>query len=910
MLEFLKVQHPDQIKKLLQSFDPVKQTWIVSDLKSKREIQNESISRFGYYTDDSILQVSDFWQIWLRRLEPTLHIVSSDFIRTLVQIFIDQYGQTLEISENEVSTLDKSVQELAPLLLHPESDSLLKEWMQVQDEEKKWVKWYLRARTCIRFIVDEKRVIDKKWSAAYLQTIDVEPIKWDRELIIDLGTELTSIEMGLFKHLSQNKKVSVYVPSPEWQNKFPFLLKTYTENLGYGQVLTLPGSVPQNCDSKFIRLSTQLAEVKYAVATARNWIEKLGVKPTDIAVMAPDIEEYWPVLEHYLSEEGIPFQKDVVAPLNSLGDVQTFLSNLKNLTQDVSWDSLENNYFQAGKVPEMKYEQFKALFYEIFDEEDLKRDERIKALYYKKVDLTSELTRDDFLSLIVRVWSSLPESKTVNSLFEVLFKDILSQSLNIPMKFNRWYQFLKSRISRKELKVNPANGDGIIVIPLMWSQMISADHRIYLGMYEEAFRKVRKSVLPLKDIEALKNQFDLALDYPDESHLDFNLRWQSTSNCQKRIYTTPHLSFSAEPLTASLYFLENNPASEIILPPLTRSDELQNQLWALNAREVESSQTLEYADRVSGARILKDIYGEKVQINSEIFKTVSAGDIESYAKCSFKLLAAKGFRLRDLPHATIDLDPRQKGTLAHSLFEFTLELVKTDQFDLTRVAEFLDAKRIETDLFKNEDLFWDIQKNKLIHLSKKFHEFEIQHKLAFTSQTELELLVYYDLNARKFTALKPAEGIAVKGRIDRADKFSNGNYYIIYDYKSSAAHNHNYTKWLSEYEFQLLIYVLAFEAAYAGDIPVRGALYYLYKSFDLSKGYVDTEIGMNHFKLSKNNKSLVSPEEQAALKEEFIQFISEIFLRLNQGWFQALPFKTEICEDCDWRKLCRAPHLN
>ena len=95
MLEFLKVQHPDQIKKLLKNFDPLKQTWIVSDLKSKKEIQNESISRLGYYTDDAILQVSDFWQIWLRRLEPTLQVVSSDFIRTLVQLFIDIYGEFL-----------------------------------------------------------------------------------------------------------------------------------------------------------------------------------------------------------------------------------------------------------------------------------------------------------------------------------------------------------------------------------------------------------------------------------------------------------------------------------------------------------------------------------------------------------------------------------------------------------------------------------------------------------------------------------------------------------------------------------------------------------------------------------------------------------------------------------------------
>ena len=184
--------------------------------------------------------------------------------------------------------------------------------------------------------------------------------------------------------------------------RFPFLLKTYTENLGYGQVSALEHKKSGDSQSEFVRLSTQLSEVKYAVAKARQWIEHQQVLPSDIAIMAPDIEEYWPVLEHYLSEEGIPFQKDIVAPLNSLADIQTFLSNLQNLTQDVSWESLEKNYFQSTSKPPMKYEHFKALFYQIFDEEDLKRDEKIKNLFYKKIDLNKELTRDDFLSLIVR----------------------------------------------------------------------------------------------------------------------------------------------------------------------------------------------------------------------------------------------------------------------------------------------------------------------------------------------------------------------------------------------------------------------------------------------------------------------------------------------------------------------------
>ena len=826
MLEFLKVSHPDQIKKLLKNFDPQRQTWIVSDLKSKKEIQNESMARLGYYIDDAILQVSDFWQIWLRRLEPTMHVVSSDFIRTLVQLFIDQYGAAaLDISENDFSTLDRSVQELAPILLHPESDGLLKEWMHSQSEDRKWTKWYLLARTCLKFIVQDKKVIDKKWTAAYLQTIDISAMQWDRNLIVDLGTELTSIEIGLFKTLSQKQKIQICVPNPPWASKFPYLLNTYTENLGLGQVVELPPMevTPAAAAPEFLRLSTQLSEVKFAVSQMRQWLDE-KVLPAQIAIMAPNIEEYWQVLEYHLSEEGIPFQKEIVAPLNSLGDVQTFLSQLKNMTQYVSWDSLEKNYFQAKAVPEMKFEHFKALFYEIYDDEDLKRDEKIQSLFYKKVDYQADLSRDDFLSLLVRVWSTLPDSKTTSQIFNVIFKDILGQSLNISMKFSRWYQFLKSRISRKELKISSGSMDGIVVIPMMWSQMISSSHRIYLGMYEESFRKVRRSILPLKDIETLKNQFDLALDYPDESHLDFNLRWQSLAVCEKKVYTTPHLSFSADPLTACLYFLENNPTSEMMSPPLTRVDELQKELQSETFEEDLRQEISNYSKQVSTKRLQADIAGIELRLPSEVFKTLSVSEIENYSKCSFKVLASKGFRLRDLPNVSIDLDPRQKGTLAHALFEFLLGLIRSGEFKMERVGPFLDAKRVEAKLYKNEDLFWNIQKEKMLALAQKFYIFESVHKEKFKSKTEVDVELFYDFDKKNFSNEKAANGITIKGRIDRIDQSIADNYFVIYDYKSSSSRISSHPKWLSEYEFQLLIYTLALESVYGDQIAVKWAL--------------------------------------------------------------------------------------
>ncbi len=907
MLDFIPIQHPDQIQNLLQTFNPEKQTWIVSDLKSKQEIQNDSVQKYGFYVDDSILRVSDFWKIWIRRLEPTLQVVSSDFIKTLVQLFIDIHGSQIEIAENDFSTLNRYVQELAPIILHPESDQILKEWLQQQEETKKWALWYSKARLCLLFIVNEKKVIDTKWSAAYLQTIDLEQVQWPLELIVDLGSELTSIEMGLFKNLSQKQKVQVYAPSPSWIKNYPFLFKTYTENYGFGILKEISSTSlvkpPILNKTEFVRLSTQLAEVKFAVAQTRKWLDQ-GIQLQQIALIGLQVEDYWCALEFYLNEEGIPAQKDVVAPINSLAAVQIFLSHLKSLTSDVSFESLQQKLYQHQNQVELKYEKFKALFSQLYHDEDLARDSNIKNIFYRKLDLVSEMNRDEFLIFLVKVWIDLPESHLSSELFEIIFKDILSQSLETPMKFNRWYQFLKARISRKEIKVKNSDVKGIQVLSLMSSQMAQADYRIYFGLFDEAFRNSQKSMLPLSDIEVLKNQFDFAIEYPEESHLDFNLRWIAETSVQQQFMLTPHLSFSAEPLTACSYFLQNQPQSEIIRPEPTRLDQLQTFL-AQNHFEKNDV----YEATASLKRINEDLLGAELKFSSDIFNQLSASDVENYAQCSFKLFASKGFRLRDYPETAIDLDPRQKGTLVHALFEHAILQIEKNSFSLEQMKEFLDQKRIEFSLFPNEDAFWTVQRSKMLNVVKKFYEFEKQRVQQFKSLTEINFELFFDFENEILTKKPSSNAISIKGRIDRLDQHKDQKYFLIYDYKSSAANIEPYAKWLTKYKFQLLIYTLAVEISLFDKADVKGALFYLYKNFDLTKGYVQKEVGVHDLQLSAKLKCFLDDDDQDQLKSDFILFLAQMFKKLQQGYFKAQPNDLEICDECDWRKLCRARHL-
>ena len=936
MLEFIKISQPNEIHSFLKKFEPNEQTWIVSDLKSKQEIQNESVRRFGFYTDDSVMRISDFWRLWMRRLDPAMNVVSSDFIKALVQSFVDTYGDELKLGDAEATTLFSYVQELAPLIIHPESQRVVAEWIEAQDEVKKWSEWFLLARTCIRYIIDKNKVIDAKWSAAYLQNLDLNLLNWPNEMIVDLGTELSSIEMGLFKVLSQKQKIRVLVPFPQWHTRYRYILKTYQENFGYGYVTGADWDESTqkndllNSKNKFIRLSTQLAEVKYAVAQVRQWLDD-KIEPSSIAIIAPDIETYWSSLKMYLDSEGIRANKDKVVSLNGVGEIQYFLAKLKNFSTEVSWETLEQTYFNNRNNPDLNFEKFKSIFFQLFSDEDLKRHEVVQNIFYKKINFNELISRNDFLVSLIKIWMNQSDNLIDSKYFEVLIKDFLGQSLETKMSFHRWTQFLKSRVSRKEIKIENGYIEGIKILPIMSAQMIDCTHRIYIGLYEEAFNRKSQALIPIKDIEALKNQFDLAIDYPDENYLDFNLRWQNDIDNIQHIYTTPHLGFAADPLTTSLFFLENQPQSNVVVPNLIRHDEMQKKVKSFYENKLLLSeiepwlQSCEVVSKVSLQRLQQDLVSEDINIiNKNRFQKLSVSEIDQYSKCHFKLLASKGFRLRDFPQVSIDLDPRQKGTIAHSLFEFCIKLTDQPQLNENEVTQFLDEQRNRLNLFKNEDHFWQVQKNKLLVLASQFYKFEKERKLKFLSTVEVPFEIYFDSINNQFTLNKTETTFTLSGRIDRVDYSVTKKYLLIYDYKTSLRQAVPYKKWLDEKEFQLLLYLMAVEqilernSTHATqslwglkieDVAVKGALFYLYKNFNLTKGIIDKEIGLEDLLFSKRVGSLIENDDFTKLKNDFKIFLIEALLEIKNGHFSVKPFNTDICQECDWSKLCRATHL-
>lgn len=897
MLEFTLVTHPDQIREKLSDFNPQTTTWVVSDLKSKQEIQEQCIAKYGYYSDDSILRVSDFWKMWMRRLAPGTQIVSSEFIRVLISQYIEQHGKDDNLDGHEAKTLYKYVSDLAPLLLHPSSHEILLDWVEEKEVKPIWSKWIAIAQKCLDYIEQEHNCIESAWIVSYLQKLDLEKIVWPKKLVFDLGSQMTSLEMGLLNTLARDNHIEVIVPDPAWKNKFHYILNTYKDYSGYGKTTQLTqakATVNPGAD-KFIRFNSEINEIKYITTKVREWIES-GVKPENILVLSPRIEDYWPILKFHLEAEGIHAQKELVSSMISLGVIQRWLSTIHAQTKNVTWTKLEMSYGSFAETSNLQqFEKFKAAFAELLDDADLARLGTAKDLFYQKINLEQKLKRDDFLVAMLQSWITVDQTLEHKKLLQGIIKDFIQQTVDVKLRLSDWLNLLSSRLAKKEIKVEQPTRSGVQVLPINSAAVLEATHRLWVGLDESGLKGRQTSLIPLADIEELKKTFDLALDYPEESHADFNLRWYSMAQCKEQYFTCAHVSATGDPLNTSLYFLENNKKPEAVNYPATMVD-LKQQAFAVD-QHPELKRKLEL-----------EVTAADLEVSQLNLKSLAPTDIEAYDQCSFKFLARKGFRLQQFDTLGLEIDPRQKGTLIHDLFKYIVQDKNYLTIGEKELSAHLDQERKDRNLFPFLDVFWGPHKEKLIAIGLKFIAAEKARLASFTSlrhKTEEVIQVFYDLEKFEFTNVQPTgKHFIIKGRLDRLDVDETTKQGMVIDYKSSKNDSTSFAEdWVENSEFQLLIYSIAVEQILG--VQSVGAVYYFYKTLEHKHGYLlnDNNVFANYVEPGK--KTFITKDKQSEVYSEFNAKMKDVFLNIEKNAFVVKPKDEELCKRCEWVETCR-----
>lgn len=909
MLHIISIENRSQVNNLFAKYNPHQQSWLVPDLRTKFELQQKILEQNDFYLDESVLRASDLWRTLLKRVQPNLRIVSDAFAHSILRKILEEidFGVTASSEDTVFSYIDL----LAPIIFHPRGKDQLMAWFEDHPEAKnRWQDWFIRAQYCAFFMVEKYNIITSNWVASFLQAnAKVEDV-WKTSLVVDLGAEFSRAELDLIRNISRSVDVTVIEPAPKWKSEFSYLLKVY-EDLGAQSQSKERLEVPAYSEKKkeVLRFSGMLAEIKNATGQIREWLNS-GIEANSISVIAPDIEAYWPVLQVLLAEEGIITQKDVKQKMQGLPSVNRWLANLRTKSGGLSASDLELAFFGNAESQNIRHEMFKSLFKNLYGQEDFARNDLIHKLFHENVDVKDMMDRDTFILNSIKYWESAEAE-----IIQVVLREILQNATKkMIFSWKEWLTYLQTIVATKEILISKGDSAGILVTKLMSGHSAKSRYRIFLGLTDENLKTRQKTQLSGKDYFEIANSLGFYLENPDQSDLDFELHLLADADSSHDIYC-----FGATDLTGTLCspakFWMNlvDPAHHevLALPKETRWDELQYSIchrsWVEGARE-----SLE-------KRIEQDLgKAELASLVTDQLPRISASAIENYLSCPFVFAAQRYFKLKDLPEVDLDIDHRTRGTLAHALFEkITEETVQNPmRFDWT--ANELDATleviKKERELIFADDRLWGPLKKRHIDIGLRFLEFEKSWRTEFkkvrTIGREKRFEFYLNPQSEVLTRQAAPGSFRISGQIDRIDSDGEGNI-IVLDYKSSSAGNSAHGSWFEKNELQLLFYMWVIEKSLMEDIQgeVVGLFYFMFKTFE-HKGFMLADFtGQAYPEFKKKDKSATDE-----LKEKYIQEFSKVLMqtldRIRLGEISPIPSDAKTCQTCEWRRQCRAPHLN
>ncbi|MGE0762741.1 MAG: PD-(D/E)XK nuclease family protein [Bdellovibrionales bacterium] len=891
MLKRHDLKKPQDKLKWLESFQPKTQTWLVSDLKSKLEIQSRLLDSHGAIEDVAVLRASELWRRLMWQHHPEQRLVSMDLVRTLVQRELRQKNIAWAKGNGAAHTLTQLMPQFLPLFGQLPDLELVREWLRANpDSLLKWGHWFELAAV-VWDVLQQEKMLPAAWAPAYLLSAGAK-LSWPREILTDLSAQLTPMEEVLLEQLSQNTEVVLLRPAPIWHSDSPRI-----EDLRVGGTL------------RVAHFSSPLAEIKDAVAQVRLWLDA-GADPRAIAIAAPEIETYWPLLAPALEQEGIPVDKARTVLLHSLPAVQMWLAQLRLKMGRVDGADLELATFHAREVP-ISYERFKRLFTNLYSEDQLSHEEWLKNQFAKTLDPEQIVTRDEFTARISRWW----QGGDIN-LLERLVKQLLEDGPpRVRLSVALWFDWLEAWASKIEIMIHPPV-EGVHAVNLMAAEWLPLKFLYLLGLSEENLRDFNAQGLSNLETQKIFQDLGVLLPSSERSTLEFEARWLLERPLQEGVMSCAVTDPSGAPLTPSrLWLLQNEDPklalARITTPLPTRWDEVQNAsaVAIASLRQWPMDHMQEMLDGLAEDLGLKPL----PSFGAGTMRKLSASALEKYSECPFVYAAERLFQLSDLPAADLDLDPMTRGSIVHKVFErLTVEPRRFDWAE-SEIGQIVDEARVQAEI--PDFGLWPQLRRRFIEQAQKFLKAELewmnQHPGTKTVARELPFKAAWSIEKRQVVAgqqTSPGD-LTFSGRIDRVD--SDGQEYVVLDYKSSLVGTHSATNWAEKDSFQLALYSEVVENGFSElpARPVRGAFYYSAKDFERQKGLqVNGENSLLPAKGRRN--SGVSEEQKREIFNQVRQRIAEILQKANQGLFQPQPKKPTQCFDCQWRNLCRAPHLH
>ena len=911
MLEITRVSQPEDKRKLFAEFNPQQGSWIVSDLQSKWHLQRVLLEKHGVLEDHTVMRATDLWKHLAFQLIPGSRVLSRELAQTLFWNWLQPLNLPWARSPQAVPVLLNQMQMWMSVFAAPNSDEIMAQWFKENPES--YVRWGHWFELCARIWnkCQEEDLVMASWLPAVILSRDVGGLQWNRSLTFDLGPRVSQVEGLLLKELARVQDVNVIYPEAPWVGLMKNAMKPYTELLPKPYTGDVNWQPSVDGSLEFARFSTQLAEVKDSVGRVREWLEN-GVAADKIAIVAPDIEHYWPVLQLYLLQEGIPANKATTSRLGSYSEMAQWVATLRTALSKVSADDLEIYFFAESEQPRLGFDEFRILFSHVYDSLDL---QRARHLFESKIAPAGKdpQTLQEFFVWAMKFWSVSSSTLRLTSLLQVAGAEVPREMKLLPVQ---WLSYLEGLLARRELNLRGADERGVWCVSLSSADWLDVTHGIFLNLSEGALRSTDISPVSAGEAQKIFTDTGFALASSDHQELEFELLW-----FLKRSWKHLQLNFSATDFqggvqTPSRMWMWAGIANQKLkhapqAPRLTRWDEIQRQsLEKLAAlRGMNESQRIGLENGLSRDAIgLPSTWREKREVR------ISASSLKSYWECPFVFAASRKLKLSDDPVLDLDLDHRTRGNLLHGVAEELLSEPLLFERSDEELREVIVKAREKAEIRMGDERLWPAVSAQHVRLGRQFLELEKIWRERFptmkTVGREIGFECSWDLEAAMPVAAKGP--VTIAGRLDRVDMDSRGRYAVI-DYKARAGEStRNWKSWLENGDVQLALYAQLLELGLLEleKGAVTAANYYIIRNSERHKGYHLKEEDAELYNGNDKHRNFITLEEKQELFAETRRKIHQAVLDIINGKLNPQPKNEKICASCAWRSLCRAPHLN
>lgn len=888
MLQIIKISQEHQKAKYFeQDFDQYQDVWVVNDLRSKMYLQQKILKKDSFFQTESILRVHDFWQQLFLATSSDVKIVSPLFIETWIQeeIISNQEQDSLLYRQSPQFILSL-INLLSPIFFDPNGPSQLVSFFnQDPAAQARWQDLAQLGQVLFDIIVNNKKWLLSEWLPNYF--LQNSHTQWDqsinrRKIYFDLGVDLKTSESQFISKLGQCFDIIVFEPIFEFSNKQIEFIKAPYQNFSDFTLIKNLNLANESKNIEVHNFSTELTQLKAAVAATQKLINQ-GVLPKEIVWVMPDINAALPVLELVAEQEGLIFNRPQKIKIKNYLVINQWISRLSLEIGQFEISNLELlSDFSLIKQTD-KVSQFKNIHFQSEISEEISQK-----LGGTKINLETRLLAKDFVELIYNFWIDKEQNQLFWKIIDAFFKEIEESQL---FKFSAWFSLLKAIVSKIEILENEGHDEGIFLLNLNEFNLYSAKYIFILSLTERYLSGSEHVQIRSSEFDRLGWDYGYFLDHPNLNRKVADLQWILQSGIANLWLGSFHIDLKGGVTAYHIKFLEMATKYPAMINTNMPSQWDQSMKLLIN-------NTKKFSD-----------LGINENQKSIFKKTIGVTSFNQYAICQFRGVADQIYHYKSKPDVDLDLDKRELGTLHHGLIEKILKNFQSIQDVESFTVNYLKEQKVSTNEYPSFIIF-----------SKRFIKFEAERRKQFPNikifQIEMPFQICINVEQGTIQSEIPKDHqnyLIVRGKIDRVDRVDG--YYIVIDYKSYSSSDFKFSKWLDSKYYQLAIYGLALELntdIVRDQLKWGGAEVINYSKMMRDGGFILPDCIGLYTDQAKPRKPILNQELLLDFKKQITQELCVLASQylLGESSPNVIESKKSECLRCDWRMLCRAPHLD